>query len=509
MRPARSMSRWLTTSASAGTSLRFWIGYADRRMQGFPQPGRSVSPVPKRGILGAASRPCHASRMKVDFNEIRMRRGIFLLPNLLTTCCLFGGFYAIVASIDGNFERATIAIFVAMIFDGLDGRVARLMGTETAFGKEFDSLADMVAFGIAPAVVCYQWGVERIAEYGSAWGRFGWIAAFFYRRRGRTAARAIQCALGDTGQALLRGPAEPVGRRDRRRIRRARARVRRHRAPGPRARLRHHAARRGADGQQVSIPQLQGPRDRRARALLEAPAGAARDRADRDQSAGRPLRRCSAIYALSGPIGWSWLKLRRRPRDGGAAGTAAERDAGAATRGPRCARASTPTCRARRAASARAAPPTGRSAGTSSPAPCANAGCAASARRARRRYSAPATASARLMVVGEAPGAEEDRQGEPFVGRAGHAAQLDAAGGGIRAGRSLHRERPEVPAAEQPRPKRRGGRALPAIPAPADRARRAGRDPLRRPHRCATAARHRPAARRACAAACTTSTACP
>ena len=118
--------------------------------------------------------------MKMDFNEIRRRRGIYLLPNLLTTGCLFGGFYAIVAAIDGNFERAAVAIFVAMIFDGLDGRVARLMGTETAFGKEFDSLADMVAFGIAPAIVCYQWGVARIAEYGAAWGRFGWIAAFFF-----------------------------------------------------------------------------------------------------------------------------------------------------------------------------------------------------------------------------------------------------------------------------------------------------------------------------------------
>ncbi len=118
--------------------------------------------------------------MKVDFNEIRTRRGIYLLPNLLTTCCLFGGFYAVVAAIDGNFGRAATAIFVAMVFDGLDGRVARLMGTETAFGKEFDSLADMVAFGIAPAIVCYQWGVARIAEYGAAWGRFGWIAAFFF-----------------------------------------------------------------------------------------------------------------------------------------------------------------------------------------------------------------------------------------------------------------------------------------------------------------------------------------
>ncbi len=118
--------------------------------------------------------------MKVQLNEIRLRRGIYLLPNLLTTCCLFGGFYAIVAAIDGNFDRAAIAIFGAMIFDGLDGRVARLMGTETVFGKEYDSLADMVAFGVAPAIVCYQWGVARIAEYGAAWGRFGWIAAFFY-----------------------------------------------------------------------------------------------------------------------------------------------------------------------------------------------------------------------------------------------------------------------------------------------------------------------------------------
>jgi CDP-diacylglycerol--serine O-phosphatidyltransferase len=118
--------------------------------------------------------------MNMEPNEIRRRRGIYLLPNLLTTCCLFGGFYAIVAAIDGNFGRAATAIFAAMIFDGLDGRVARLMGTETAFGKEFDSLADMVAFGVAPAIVCYQWGIARISEYGYAWGRFGWIAAFFF-----------------------------------------------------------------------------------------------------------------------------------------------------------------------------------------------------------------------------------------------------------------------------------------------------------------------------------------
>jgi len=110
----------------------------------------------------------------------RQRRAIYLLPNLLTTVCIFCGFYAIVAAIDGNFERAGIAVFAAMLFDTLDGRVARLTNTESAFGKEYDSLADMVAFGIAPAIVSYQWGVARIAEYGKEWFRFGWIAAFFY-----------------------------------------------------------------------------------------------------------------------------------------------------------------------------------------------------------------------------------------------------------------------------------------------------------------------------------------
>jgi CDP-diacylglycerol---serine O-phosphatidyltransferase len=108
------------------------------------------------------------------------RRGIYLLPNLLTTGCLFSGFYSIVAAIDGNFAVAGGAVFIAMLFDGLDGRVARWTGTESPFGKEYDSLADMVAFGIAPAVLVYQWGVVRISEYGAEWRRFGWVVAFFY-----------------------------------------------------------------------------------------------------------------------------------------------------------------------------------------------------------------------------------------------------------------------------------------------------------------------------------------
>jgi len=107
-------------------------------------------------------------------------RGVYLLPNLFTTAVLFAGFYAIVAATDGNFDRAGIAIFIAMVCDGLDGRIARWTHTQTDFGKEYDSLSDMVAFGLAPAVVAYQWGVARIAEHGALWGRIGWLATFFY-----------------------------------------------------------------------------------------------------------------------------------------------------------------------------------------------------------------------------------------------------------------------------------------------------------------------------------------
>jgi CDP-diacylglycerol--serine O-phosphatidyltransferase len=107
-------------------------------------------------------------------------RAIYLLPNLFTTGCLFAGFYAIVAAIDGNYERAGFAVFAAMLFDTLDGRVARMTRTESAFGKEYDSLADMVSFGVAPAIVAYQWGVARLYEYGAVWGRLGWLAAFTY-----------------------------------------------------------------------------------------------------------------------------------------------------------------------------------------------------------------------------------------------------------------------------------------------------------------------------------------
>lgn len=116
---------------------------------------------------------------EADHHRPRLRR-VYWLPNLLTTGALFAGFYAIVAAIDGKYENAGIAVFIAMVFDGLDGRVARWTHTESAFGKEYDSLSDMVSFGLAPAIVTYQWGVARIAEYGPLWRRLGWLVCFFY-----------------------------------------------------------------------------------------------------------------------------------------------------------------------------------------------------------------------------------------------------------------------------------------------------------------------------------------
>jgi CDP-diacylglycerol---serine O-phosphatidyltransferase len=113
--------------------------------------------------------PAHRPLLR---HEIR-RRGIYLLPNLFTTAALFAGFYAIVQAMNQQFEQAAVAIFVAMVLDGLDGRVARLTRTQSAFGAEYDSLSDMVSFGVAPALVMYEWALKEL-------GRIGWVAAFVY-----------------------------------------------------------------------------------------------------------------------------------------------------------------------------------------------------------------------------------------------------------------------------------------------------------------------------------------
>ncbi len=103
----------------------------------------------------------------------KLKKGVYLLPNLLTSASLFGGFYAIVASFDGQFGKAAVAIIISAVLDGLDGRVARLTGTSSKFGVEYDSLADLVAFGLAPGILIFTWALR-------SFGRYGWLAAFLY-----------------------------------------------------------------------------------------------------------------------------------------------------------------------------------------------------------------------------------------------------------------------------------------------------------------------------------------
>ena len=119
------------------------------------------------------------------------RRGIYLLPNLFTTAALFAGFYAIVQAMNGNFEYSAIAVFIAMVLDGLDGRVARLTGTQSEFGAEYDSMSDMVSFGIAPALIVYEWALKEMDQWG-------WIIAFIY-----CACAALRLARFNTNIAVV------------------------------------------------------------------------------------------------------------------------------------------------------------------------------------------------------------------------------------------------------------------------------------------------------------------
>lgn len=131
------------------------------------------------------------------------RKGIYLLPNLLTTGGLFSGFYAIVSSMNGHFEAAAVAIFIAMIFDGLDGRVARLTNTQSEFGAQYDSMADMISFGVAPALVAYNWGLSDL-------GKFGWLAAFVFVACAALRLARFNANLSVTDGRFFQGLASPA-----------------------------------------------------------------------------------------------------------------------------------------------------------------------------------------------------------------------------------------------------------------------------------------------------------
>lgn len=133
----------------------------------------------------------------------RRRRGIYLLPNAFTTAALFSGFFAVVQAMNGKFELAAIAIFVAMVLDGMDGRVARLTNTQSAFGEQYDSLSDMTSFGVAPALVAYEFAMNDL-------GRWGWLAAFVYVAGAALRLARFNTTIGTTDKRFFQGLPSPA-----------------------------------------------------------------------------------------------------------------------------------------------------------------------------------------------------------------------------------------------------------------------------------------------------------
>ena len=131
------------------------------------------------------------------------RRGVYLLPNLFTTGVLFSGFFAIVSAIEGEFITAAIAVFVAMVLDTLDGRVARMTDTQSEFGAQYDSLSDLVAFGLAPALVVYLWQLHEL-------GNFGWVAAFFFATAAALRLARFNSRLAVTDKRFFQGLPSPA-----------------------------------------------------------------------------------------------------------------------------------------------------------------------------------------------------------------------------------------------------------------------------------------------------------
>ncbi|MDQ7074880.1 MAG: CDP-diacylglycerol--serine O-phosphatidyltransferase [Gammaproteobacteria bacterium] len=141
-------------------------------------------------------------------DPIKPHRGIYLLPNLFTTAALFAGFYAIIAAMSGQFNNAALAILIAMILDGLDGRVARMTNTQSDFGAEYDSLSDMVSFGLAPALVVYEWALVHIP--GWSWANIGWLVAFLYTACGALRLARFNTQVGTADKRFFQGLASPA-----------------------------------------------------------------------------------------------------------------------------------------------------------------------------------------------------------------------------------------------------------------------------------------------------------
>ena len=136
--------------------------------------------------------------------------GIYLLPNLLTTAALLAGYFAIVSAFSGRFTEGVIAVFVAGLLDGVDGRVARLTNTQSDFGVQYDSLADLVSFGLAPSLVMYAWSLSSLQEYGPVLGKVGWAAAFVYAACAALRLARFNTQVGVADKRYFQGLASPA-----------------------------------------------------------------------------------------------------------------------------------------------------------------------------------------------------------------------------------------------------------------------------------------------------------
>ncbi len=135
-------------------------------------------------------------------------KSIYLLPNLFTTAALFAGFYAVIAAINNRFEYAAIAVLVAMVLDGLDGRIARMTNTSSDFGAEYDSMSDMVSFGVAPSLIMYEWSLHNIARQG--FGQVGWVVAFLFAACAALRLARFNVQIGSVDKKFFIGLASPA-----------------------------------------------------------------------------------------------------------------------------------------------------------------------------------------------------------------------------------------------------------------------------------------------------------
>jgi len=138
------------------------------------------------------------------------KKGIYLLPNLFTTGALFAGYYSIIASINGKFEIAAYTIFIAALLDGLDGRVARLTNTESEFGEQYDSLSDLISFGLAPSLLMYNWSLHSLVQIHPVMGKIGWLVAFIYAVSGALRLARFNVQIGSVDKAYFQGLPSPA-----------------------------------------------------------------------------------------------------------------------------------------------------------------------------------------------------------------------------------------------------------------------------------------------------------